>query len=53
LFWGLFKPVFDKAFIVSQNANDQGWFVVVKTKLTTKRKRECKGRRDYIYVTKG
>jgi hypothetical protein len=38
---------------MSQNTNDQGQFVIIKTKLTTKRKRECKKREDYIYVTKG
>jgi hypothetical protein len=38
---------------LSRNANDQGWFVVVKTRLTTKGKEECKGRGDYIYVTRG
>jgi hypothetical protein len=38
---------------MSQNANDQGWFVAVKTKLTIKRKRECEGRGDYIYVARG
>jgi hypothetical protein len=38
---------------VSQNANDRGWFVVVKTRLTTKRGGECKGKGDYIYVTRG
>jgi hypothetical protein len=39
--------------IVSRNANDQGRFVVIKTRLTTKRKGECKRRGDYIYVAKG
>jgi hypothetical protein len=39
--------------IVSQNTNDQGWFVVIKTKLTTKGKRECKEREDYIYIARG
>jgi hypothetical protein len=38
---------------LSQNANDQGWFVVIKTKLTIKRKIECKKREDYIYVARG
>jgi hypothetical protein len=38
---------------MSQNTNNQGWFVKVKTRLTTKRKRECKGRGDYIYVARG
>jgi hypothetical protein len=38
---------------MSQDANDQGRFVKIKTKLTTKRKRECKGRGDYIYVARG
>jgi hypothetical protein len=36
-----------------QNTNDQGWFVIIKTKLTTKRRRECKEREDYIYVARG
>jgi hypothetical protein len=34
---------------MSQNANDRGWFVVIKTKLTTKRKRECK-KKEIIYI---
>jgi hypothetical protein len=38
---------------MSQNANDRGQFVEVKTRLTTKRKGECKERGDYIYVTRG
>jgi hypothetical protein len=38
---------------ISQNINNQGWFVVIKTKLTTKRREECKERGDYIYVIKG
>jgi hypothetical protein len=38
---------------MSQIANDQGWFVVVKTRLTIKRKKECKKREDYIYVIRG
>jgi hypothetical protein len=38
---------------MSQNANDRGWFVKIKTKLTTKRKEECKKREDYIYVVRG
>jgi hypothetical protein len=38
---------------MSQNINDQGWFVKIKTKLTTKRKKECEGRGDYIYVARG
>jgi hypothetical protein len=38
---------------ILQNANNQGWFVKIKTKLTTKRKRECKGKGDYIYVARG
>jgi hypothetical protein len=38
---------------LSRNANDRGWFVEVKTRLTTKRKGECKGRGDYIYVIRG
>jgi hypothetical protein len=38
---------------MSQNTNDQGQFVRVKTKLTTKRKRECERKRDYIHVAKG
>jgi hypothetical protein len=39
--------------IMSRNANDRGWFVKVKTRLTTKRKEECEKRRDYIYIAKG
>jgi hypothetical protein len=39
--------------ILSQNTNDQGRFIKVKTRLTTKRKRECKKRGDYIYVARG
>jgi hypothetical protein len=39
--------------IMSRNANDQGWFVVVKTRLIIKGREECKGRGDYIYVVKG
>jgi hypothetical protein len=38
---------------MSRDANDQGRFVMVKTKLTTKRKGECEGRGDYIYVARG
>jgi hypothetical protein len=38
---------------MSRNTNDRGWFVVVKTRLTTKRKRKCKGRGDYIHIVKG
>jgi hypothetical protein len=38
---------------MSQNINDQGWFVKIKTKLTIKRKEEYKGREDYIYVARG
>jgi hypothetical protein len=38
---------------MSQNTNDRGWFVVVKTRLTTKRKRECEKRGDYIYIVRG
>jgi hypothetical protein len=38
---------------MSQNTNDQGWFIVIKTKLTTKRRKECKGKEDYIYVVRG
>jgi hypothetical protein len=38
---------------MSQNANNQGRFVIIKTRLTTKRKEECEGREDYIYVVKG
>jgi hypothetical protein len=38
---------------MSQNANDRGWFVKIKTRLITKRKRECKKRGDYIYIAKG
>jgi hypothetical protein len=38
---------------LSQNTNDKGLFVVIKTRLTTKGKEEYKGRRDYIYVARG
>jgi hypothetical protein len=38
---------------LSRNANDQGWFVEIKTRLTTKEKGECKKRGDYIYVVRG
>jgi hypothetical protein len=38
---------------ISQNTNDQGWFVIIKTKLTTKRKEEYKERGDYIYIARG
>jgi hypothetical protein len=38
---------------MSRNANDQGRFVVVKTKLTTKGREKCKEREDYIYVARG
>jgi hypothetical protein len=38
---------------MSQNTNDQGWFVVIKTRLTTKRRKEYKRRGDYIYIIKG
>jgi hypothetical protein len=38
---------------MSQNANDRGWFVIVKTRLTTKGRGECEGRGDYIYVVRG
>jgi glycine cleavage system H lipoate-binding protein len=38
---------------ISQNTNDQGWFVVIKTKLTTKEKEKCKEREDYIHVVRG
>jgi hypothetical protein len=38
---------------VSRNANDQGRFIVIKTRLTIKRKRECKRRGDYIHIAKG
>jgi hypothetical protein len=38
---------------ISQDTNNQGWFVVIKTKLTIKRKRECKRRGDYIHVARG
>jgi hypothetical protein len=39
--------------ILSQNANDRGWFVIIKTRLTIKRKEGCKERGDYIYVVRG
>jgi hypothetical protein len=38
---------------MSQNANDQGWFVVIKTRLTIKRKEKCEKRGDYIHIVKG
>jgi hypothetical protein len=38
---------------ISQNTNDQSRFVRIKTRLTTKRKRECEGRGDYIHVARG
>jgi hypothetical protein len=38
---------------MSQNTNDQGWFVIIKTKLTTKGKGKCKEREDYIYIARG
>jgi hypothetical protein len=38
---------------MSRNTNDQGRFVVIKTRLTTKRKEEYKGRGDYIHVARG
>jgi hypothetical protein len=38
---------------MSQNTNDQGWFVKIKTKLTIKRKKECKEKGDYIYIARG
>ena len=34
---------------MSRNANDQGRFDKVKTRLTTKREEEYKGRRDIIH----
>jgi hypothetical protein len=39
-----------QAYALSRNANDQGRFVVVKTRLTTKRKGKCEGRGDYVTV---
>jgi hypothetical protein len=38
---------------VSRNTNDQGQFVGVKTRLTTKGEGECEGRGDYIHVARG
>jgi hypothetical protein len=38
--------------LLSQNTNDRGRFVIIKTRLTTKGKEECKRRGDYIYVIK-
>jgi hypothetical protein len=38
---------------MSQNTNDLGQFVVVKTRLTTKGKRKCKERGDYIHIARG
>jgi hypothetical protein len=40
------------ASLVSRNTNDRGQFVVIKTRLTTKRKEKCKKREDYIYVVR-
>jgi hypothetical protein len=42
-----------KSLYLSQNANDQGRFVVIKTRLTTKKREKYKKREDYIYVVKG
>jgi hypothetical protein len=36
-----------------QNTNDLGWFIKIKTRLTTKEREECKRRGDYIYVVRG
>jgi hypothetical protein len=38
---------------MSRNINDRGWFVIIKTKLTIKRKRECEKKGDYIHVARG
>jgi hypothetical protein len=38
---------------MSRDANDRGWFVEIKTKLTIKKKRECEKRGDYICVARG
>jgi hypothetical protein len=38
---------------MSQNTNNQGWFVKIKTKLTIKGREKCEGRGDYIYVARG
>jgi hypothetical protein len=38
---------------MSRNTNDQGQFVIVKTRLTTKRREKCKGREDYIHIARG
>jgi hypothetical protein len=38
---------------MSQNTNNRGRFVKVKTRLTIKRKEECKERGDYIHIARG
>jgi hypothetical protein len=38
---------------MSQNTNDRDWFIVIKTRLTTKEREEYEEREDYIYVTRG
>jgi hypothetical protein len=38
---------------MSQNTNDCGRFVKVKTRLTIKRKEKCKRKGNYIYVVRG
>jgi hypothetical protein len=38
---------------MSQNTNNQGWFVIIKTRLTIKDKKKCKKRGDYIYIARG
>jgi hypothetical protein len=48
----LLSPL-QKTIYLSQNANDRGWFVKIKTRLTTKRKEECKEKEDYIHVVRG
>jgi hypothetical protein len=38
---------------ILQNTNDRGRFVIIKTRLTTKKRKECEKRGDYIHVTRG
>jgi hypothetical protein len=38
---------------MSQNTNNRGQFVKIKTKLTIKGKEKCKKRGDYIYIARG
>jgi hypothetical protein len=49
-----FQPIREEiARGVSQNTNDRGRFVIVKTRLTTKRRKKCEERGDYIYAARG